>query len=472
MSALPRLLLIDDDESIRWVLERALREQFSVVACADVAEARRQLARQRPALVLSDVRLPGEDGVSFLRELKREQPQLPVVLMTAHADLNSTVAAFEAGAFEFIAKPFDLDELQQVLQRALPKPEPAAALAEPGEERAGADIIGRSPAMQPVFRAIGRIARSPFAVLILGESGTGKELIARAVHRHSPRAAAPFVALNMAAIPQDLIEAELFGYEKGAFTGAQGRQSGRFEQAEGGTLFLDEIGDMPLPAQTRLLRVLSEGGYYRVGGTQQLRADVRVIAATHQNLAAQVEAGRFREDLFHRLNVVRIDLPPLRARREDIPLLTEHFLARAAAEAGLPRKQLASEVVQRLAQLPWPGNVRQLENLCRYLTVMVSGEQVQWPDVPADIRDTPLPSAASGAASPGDWRDAVRSAVLAACDGDRPDSVQAFTAELEQLVVSTVLGHTGGHRQDAARLLGWGRNTLTRYLKGSADTGT
>jgi len=456
------VLILDDDDSIRWVLDRALRAAgYQTRVCADVPEARAVLAREPVQLVLSDIRMPGGDGVAFMREIKANNSHLPVVLITAHADLSSAVQSFDSGAFEFVAKPFDIDELLAIVTRALQQSSPPPVAAAKTEK---AELIGRSPAMQQVFRAIGRLARTKFTVLLIGESGTGKERVAQALHDHSPRAGKPFVALNMAAIPQELIESELFGYEKGAFTGAVNRNAGRFEQAEGGTLFLDEIGDMPLPAQTRLLRVLSDGGYFRVGGKELLQSDVRVIAATHQDLQALVKAGRFREDLFHRLNVVRIDLPPLRARAEDIDLLAENFLQQAAAEASLPRKYLSKETLLALRQLSWPGNVRQLENLCRYLTVMAPAEQIQPSDLPGDVgQDAEVVAAPQLSAEP--WQLTLRNEILTAARAQDAQQVQALAAKLEQLLVEAVLDATNGHRQDAAHLLGWGRNTLTRYLK-------
>ena len=456
------VLILDDDDSIRWVLDRALRAAgYQTRICADVPEARAVLAREPVQLVLSDIRMPSGDGVAFLREIKATHPLLPVVLITAHADLTSAVQSFDSGAFEFVAKPFDIDELLTIVNRALQQSQSQPRSDAVTEK---AELIGRSPAMQQVFRAVGRLARTKFTVLLIGESGTGKERVARALHDHSPRVGKPFVALNMAAIPQELIESELFGYEKGAFTGAAMRNAGRFEQAEGGTLFLDEIGDMPLPAQTRLLRVLSDGGYFRVGGKELLQSDVRVIAATHQNLQALVKAGRFREDLFHRLNVVRIDLPPLRARAEDIDLLAENFLDQAAVEASLPRKYLSKETLAALRQLSWPGNVRQLENLCRYLTVMAPSEQIQPSDLPNDVgQDTETVPARSVTSE--SWQLALRNEILNAARAQDAPQVQALAALIEQLLVEAVLEATNGHRQDAAHLLGWGRNTLTRYLK-------
>lgn len=455
------VLVLDDDDSIRWVLDRALRSAgYQTFLCSDVDQARQTIKKKSVDLVLSDIRMPSGDGVSFLREVKSIHAHLPVVLITAHADLSSAVQSFDSGAFEFVAKPFDVDELMAIVARALEQQSEAPANA---PETTQGQLIGRSPAMQTVFRAIGRLAKSKFTVLLIGESGTGKERVARALHEHSTRAQEPFVALNMAAIPQDLIEAELFGYEKGAFTGAAVRTAGRFEQADGGTLFLDEIGDMPLTAQTRLLRVLSDGGFYRVGGKELMKADVRVIAATHQNLLSLVQSGRFREDLYHRLNVVRIELPALRERIEDLELLTDQFLVHAAAEAGVNRKRLTEPVLQFFKQLPWAGNVRQLENLCRYLTVMAPTDSVQMSDLPEDLIMGEQESSVVSANA--DWRTTLKSEIKRAALNNDSDQVQAIAAEVEQLIVDSILDVVNGHRQETARLLGWGRNTLTRYLK-------
>ena len=455
----PRVWVIDDDRSIRWVLERALRKAEMHVTCfsngVGVMEA---LEREQPDVILTDIRMPGVDGLDLLRQVKARYPALPVIIMTAHSDLDSAVSAFHGGAFEYLPKPFDLDEAVAQVTRAcrrgrLDTPE------EPGVVQ-GPDIIGEAPSMQEVFRAIGRLARSNITVLINGESGTGKELVARALHRHSPRADRPFIALNMAAIPRDLLESELFGHERGSFTGAQARREGRFEQADRGTLFLDEIGDMPAELQTRLLRVLADGEFYRVGGVAPIRVDVRIIAATHQHLEELVRQGRFREDLFHRLNVIRIHLPALRDRREDIPLLMRHFLVQAAKELGCETKILLPSAVEQLKRLDWPGNVRQLENTARWLTVMASGKEVHAEDLPPELnglnqeqaRDEPWESVFRRWA-----RQSLRQGQGALLDKALP----AF----EQILIQTALEHTGGRRQEAARLLGWGRNTLTRKIK-------
>ncbi len=452
----PRLLILDDDDSIRWVLNRAFSKDYDVVLCDSVAAARRQLKQQTPAVMLSDIRLPDDDGIRFLRQLKQTQPNLPVILMTAHADLQTAVQSFDAGAFEFVAKPFDLDELQALVQKALAVND--TPTVENDNVAVDRHIIGRSAAMQPVFRAIGRLAKTSFNVLLIGESGTGKERVARALHEHSPRAQQAFIALNMAAIPHDLIEAELFGYEKGAFTGAANRAPGKFEQADGGTLFLDEIGDMPLSAQTRLLRVLSDGGFYRVGGSQLLKTNARVIAATHQNLGDLVKQGKFREDLFHRLHVVRIDLPSLRERNDDVPILIDYFLEQAASEAGVARKHIDQSLWPVLQQYPWPGNVRQLENLCRYLTVMAVGEVITADDLPPDIKPESVQRQDA-------WQKPLRDQIRQFAQARDAAALQTIARELESLLVLNVLDVTQGHRQETARLLGWGRNTLTRYLQ-------
>ncbi len=462
MDDAPRVWVIDDDRSIRWVLEKALQKADMRVSCfasgAGILEA---LAREQPDVILTDIRMPGVDGMELLRQAKAQYPELPVIIMTAHSDLDTAVAVFHEGAFEYLPKPFDLQEAVAQVQRAYRQrvrvSVPAASvLAQPPE------IVGAAPAMQEVFRAIGRLARSQITVLLNGESGTGKELVARALHRHSPRRDKPFIALNMAAIPRDLLEAELFGHERGAFTGAQQRRAGRFDQADGGTLFLDEIGDMPAELQTRLLRVLAEGEFYPVGGLAPSRVDVRIIAATHQNLEALVARGQFREDLFHRLNVIRIHLPALRERREDIPLLARHFLAQAALELGVEPKVLAPDAVEVLCGLEWPGNVRQLENAARWLTVMASGTEIHPQDLPAELRGTAPPSRAPEVVG---WEAALRawaSQRLAAGERGLGDRAQAT---LERILIEAALGQTRGRRQDAALLLGWGRNTLTRKIK-------
>jgi two-component system nitrogen regulation response regulator GlnG len=419
------------------------------------------LEREQPDVVITDVRMPGIDGLALLGDIQQRFQDLPVIVMTAHSDLDSAVSAYQGGAFEYLPKPFDVDEAVALAQRAIAQRRQAdthRAAATPAYVR---EIIGEAPAMQEVFRAIGRLSRSNVTVLINGESGTGKELVAQALHRHSPRADYPFIALNMAAIPKDLLESELFGHERGAFTGAQNRRIGRFEQANGGALFLDEIGDMPAELQTRLLRVLADGEFYRVGGHTSVKVDVRIIAATHQDLDQRVRQGQFREDLFHRLNVIRLNIPPLRERAEDIPLLLRFFLARAAQELAVETKTLRPEVEAYLATLEWPGNVRQLENLCRWLTVMASGKEVHLDDLPSELsgkRD------AAAVASP-NWEGSLkRWAEQKLASGEEAILDQA-TPAFERIMIEAALARTSGRRQDAARLLGWGRNTLTRKIK-------
>ncbi|BCX88044.1 two-component system, NtrC family, nitrogen regulation response regulator GlnG [Methylomarinovum tepidoasis] len=454
--------IIDDDQSIRWVLEKALSKAgFRVCLFAEASEPERLLRHTRPDVLLTDIRMPGTDGLTLLRQIRQRHPQLPVIVMTAHSDLDSAVAALHGGAFEYLPKPFDLDEMVQVVRRACQ--EPGLGETSPPPEADAPEIIGAAPAMQAVFRAIGRLARSPVTVLITGESGTGKELVARALHRHSPRAGGPFIALNMAAIPKDLLESELFGHEKGAFTGADQRRSGRFEQAHGGTLFLDEIGDMPAELQTRLLRVLAEGEFYPLGAHTPRKVDVRIIAATHQNLETLVAEGRFREDLYHRLNVIRIPLPPLRQRREDIPALLHHFLKRAATELQTEPKTLRPDVETFLSRLDWPGNVRQLENLCRWLTVMAPGNVVHMEDLPPELR-RPAEPAAETAPTTDRWTEALACWTEQALAEGHPNIAKEAIAEAERILIRTALHHTRGRRQDAARLLGYGRNTLTRKI--------
>ena len=453
--------VVDDDRSIRWVLEKALvREGMHVTGFESGAAALSRLSRSRPDVLVSDIRMPQVDGLTLLDSVSSRHPQLPVIIMTAYSDLESTVSAYQGGAFEYLAKPFDVDDAVELVKRAVrhsggqPVPGPEAGAS---PDRA---IVGAAPAMQEVFRAIGRLSRSNITVLITGESGTGKELVAHALHRHSPRAGAPFIALNTAAIPRELLESELFGHERGAFTGAQSQRIGRFEQADGGTLFLDEIGDMPAELQTRLLRVLADGEFYRVGGHVPIRVNVRIIAATHQDLESRVRDGSFREDLFHRLNVIRVHTPALRERREDVPELLRHFLAAAADELGAERKTLHPDVESYLVGLDWPGNVRQLENTCRWLTVMGSGKEILIGDLPPELLDG-VTEAPAGA----DWEDQLQRWAerrLAAGDvGILDDAV----ARLEQVMITTALRFSRGRRQDAARLLGWGRNTLTRKIK-------
>ena len=454
--------VIDDDQSIRWVLEKALEKaHMDVKSFASASGILETLERGQPDALITDVRMPGMDGFELLGKIQERYPELPVIIITAHSDLDSAVTAYQGGAFEYLPKPFDVQEAVELTRRAVDHSRSNKGTDQSAVGEDMTEIIGEAPAMQEVFRAIGRLSRSNITVLINGESGTGKELVARALHRHSPRADQPFVALNMAAIPRDLLESELFGHERGAFTGAQTQRVGRFEQSDGGTLFLDEIGDMPAEMQTRLLRVLSDGEFYRVGGHTPIKVNVRIIAATHQNLEQRVKEGNFREDLFHRLNVIRIQLPALRERREDIPLLMRHFLQAAARELNVEAKALMPETATHLKQLEWPGNVRQMENLCRWLTVMASGQEIRIDDLPADLRQ-PQSSEVSGGQG---WEAALKNwADHQLADGREAlldDALPAF----ERIMIESALARTGGRRQDAARLLGWGRNTLTRKIK-------
>jgi two-component system nitrogen regulation response regulator GlnG len=459
MADTARVWIIDDDPSTRWVLERALaRSGLVPESFGDGDAALRVATEARPDAVIVDVRMPGTDGLTVAERLHRLDPALPVVVMTAHSDLDTTVAAFEGGAFEYLPKPFDLDEVVDVVRRALESGSGDGAETEASSAGA-ATVLGQAPAMQELFRTIGRLARAPVTVLITGESGTGKELVAQALHRHSPRAHGPFVGLNTAAIPSELLESELFGHERGAFTGADSRRQGRFEQAHGGTLFLDEIGDMPAELQTRLLRVLSEGRFYRVGGNHPVSVDVRILAATHQDLEARVAAGDFRADLYHRLNVVRVPVPPLRERTSDIPLLADHFLAQAARELGIERKRLAPAVERRLERLDWPGNVRELENLCRWLTVMAAGHTVHPGDLPTELRGDPADE--QGPA----WERAVAAWAEHAFAEGQQNIAAAAQRRLERTLIEQALRRTGDRRGEAAALLGWGRNTLTRKIQ-------
>ncbi|CAB1371065.1 nitrogen regulation protein NR(I) [Denitratisoma oestradiolicum] len=451
--------IVDDDRSIRWVFEKALdREEIPHRSFATANEALAALeGGQQPQVLVSDVRMPGQSGLDLLRQVKIRWPELPVIIMTAYSDLDSAVAAFQGGAYEYLPKPFDVDQAVGLVRRAIDETTHQGGASMTTE--LVPEILGQAPSMQEVFRAIGRLAQSHATVLINGESGTGKELVARALHRHSPRRDAPFIAINTAAIPRDLLESELFGHEKGAFTGAAAQRRGRFEQAEGGTLFLDEIGDMPAELQTRLLRVLSDGHFYRVGGQSPVKANVRVITATHQNLEIRVKDGLFREDLFHRLNVIRLRLPPLRERREDIPLLARHFLAKSAQELGVESKRLADGALRHLQSLEFPGNVRQLENLCHWLTVMAPGQSVDVADLPAEMREQPA------SAGPMDWLEALSGEadrLIAA----RPGEVfERLTRAFEGTLIRRALAATGGRRIEAAQLLGIGRNTITRKIQ-------
>ena len=459
MSQRNEVWVVDDDRSIRWVLEKALQKaDMDVQSFSNANDVLAALGRDRPDAIVSDIRMPGMDGLGLLGRIRSDHPDLPVIIMTAHSDLESAVAAYHGGAFEYLPKPFDINEAVEQVRRACRHRQAAGEGSVALADRAP-ELIGEAPAMQEVFRAIGRLARSNITVLINGESGTGKELVARALHRHSPRASRPFIALNMAAIPRDLLESELFGHERGSFTGAQGRRVGRFEQADGGTLFLDEIGDMPAELQTRLLRVLADGEFYRVGGHEPVRVDVRIIAATHQDLERLVSEGRFREDLFHRINVIRIHLPPLRERREDIPLLMEHFLALAAKELGGEPKILLPETVEVIKALDWRGNVRQLENAARWLTVMASGREIHVEDLPPELRQAASAEAAT------DWRAALRAWARASLRERATPLLDEALPAFETTLIETALEHTGGRRRDAAVRLGWGRNTLTRKIK-------
>ncbi len=504
--------IVDDDESIRWVLEKALaRENLATKSFSNARDAMNALQTDTPQVLVSDIRMPGGSGLELLQEAKARHPGLPVIIITAFSDLDSAVAAFQGGAFEYLAKPFDVDKAVELIRRALEE-----SLREANGEQVlteTPEILGQAPAMQDVFRAIGRLSQSNVTVLITGESGTGKELVARALHKHSPRAAQPFIALNTAAIPKDLLESELFGHERGAFTGAQATRRGRFEQAENGTLFLDEIGDMPFDLQTRLLRVLSDGHFYRVGGHQPLKAHVRVIAATHQNLEQRVRDGLFREDLYHRLNVIRLRLPSLRERREDIPILTRYFLAQSAKQLGVEAKRMSDNAMQFLSSLDLPGNVRQLENLCNWITVMAPGQTVETKDLPQELIEGQAsaqtvaqasaisPSNASafaptivnvqsdvsgtnaamngtaaalssvtatsgnGAVERASWITLLESEAAQMLSAGQPEVMDALGRLFESALIKTALKHTHGRKNDAAVRLGIGRNTITRKIQ-------
>ena len=450
--------IIDDDRSIRWVFEKALtRENIVFRAFASAREAMAALENEAPQVIVSDIRMPGESGLELLQMAKARHPSLPVIIMTAYSDLESAVTAFQGGAYEYLPKPFDVDHAVELIRRAMDESVRQTTTGEVIESVP--EILGQAPAMQEVFRAIGRLAQSHATVMITGESGTGKELVASALHRHSPRAGRPFIAINTAAIPKELLESELFGHERGAFTGAQNMRRGRFEQAEGGTLFLDEIGDMPQELQTRLLRVLSDGNFYRVGGHQPIKASVRVIAATHQDLEARVKQGLFREDLFHRLNVIRLRLPALRERREDIPLLARYFLQKSARDLGVEAKRLSDATLKYIAIQDLPGNVRQLENLCHWLTVMAPAATIEVKDLPPEMR------AESAGASAEDWIAALgREAELRLHRGET-GIMDELTRQFEKALILKALAQTGGRRIEAAQLLGLGRNTLTRKIQ-------
>ncbi len=487
--------IVDDDASIRWVLEKALaRENLVTRSFSNARDAMAALEDGTPQVLVSDIRMPGASGLELLQTVKTRFPGLPVIIMTAFSDLDSAVAAFQGGAFEYLAKPFDIDKAVELIRRALDE-----SLRETNVESGPTDtpeILGQAPAMQEVFRAIGRLSQSNVTVLITGESGSGKELVARALHKHSPRAQQPFIALNTAAIPKDLLESELFGHERGAFTGAQATRRGRFEQAENGTLFLDEIGDMPFDLQTRLLRVLSDGHFYRVGGHQPMKANVRVITATHQNLEQRVRDGLFREDLFHRLNVIRLRLPSLRERREDIPLLVRHFLLQSAKQLGVEAKRMSEPALQFLAGLELPGNVRQLENLCNWITVMAPGQVVEVKDLPPELATgqgeslaalgdslpaglpasagyvgaatTAAAPAAGGATLSGgvavNWISLLEQEAAGMLGSGQPEVMDVLGRQFESTLIKMALRHTHGRKNDAAVRLGIGRNTITRKI--------
>ncbi|MDZ4099303.1 MAG: nitrogen regulation protein NR(I) [Methylophilaceae bacterium] len=451
--------IIDDDKSIRWVFEKALaRTDMEFKTFSSVPEALNALNTEEPQVVVSDIRMPNGSGLDFLQEIKQRLPDIPVIIMTAYSDLESAVAAFQGGAFEYLAKPFDVDQAIEIIRRAVDETMRQSTEAVATEETP--EIIGQAPAMQEVFRAIGRLSRSHATVLINGESGTGKELVASALHRHSPRADKTFIAINTAAIPKDLLESELFGHERGAFTGAQAARRGRFEQADGGTLFLDEIGDMPSDLQTRLLRVLCDGQFYRVGGHQPVKVNVRIIAATHQDLEERVKLGLFREDLFHRLNVIRLRLPPLRERREDIPLLVKHFLQQSAQELGVDTKIPSAVTLRYLANMGWSGNVRQLENVCHWLTVMAPGQNIDVADLPPELKeDSTKPLTSSS------WQEALALDAMDALNRGEQEILDSRIKDFERILITKALQHTSGRRIEAAKQLGMGRNTLTRKIQ-------
>ena len=452
--------VVDDDRSIRWVLEQALSQASMDVKTFETAtDVIENLKTSKPDAIISDIRMPGMDGFDLLSQIQTDYPDLPVIIITAHSDLDSAVSAYQGGAFEYLPKPFDVDDAVALAQRAV-KQNKAIQQPTAVSKSKVSEIIGEAASMQEVFRAIGRLSQSNITVLINGESGTGKELVASALHRHSPRFDKPFIALNMAAIPRDLLESELFGHEKGAFTGAQNLRKGRFEQANTGTLFLDEIGDMPAELQTRLLRVLADGEFYRVGGHQSVKVDVRIIAATHQNLEQRVQQGDFREDLFHRLNVIRIHIPSLKERREDIPILARHFLNSAAHELEVEVKILSTEAEEFLSTLNWQGNVRQLENTCRWLTVMTPSQNITISDLPPE-----LTAKTQTTLTEGNWTDLLKNWSDQQLNNNEKNILEIATPQFEKVLIKSALEKTGGRRQDAAVLLGWGRNTLTRKIK-------
>ena len=454
--------IAEDDRSLRWVMEKAIRrEDMQVRSFENGEDLLEALEQDRPEIIISDIRMPGMDGLELLQRIHADYSDMPIIITTAHSDLDSAVSAYQSGAFEYLPKPFDLEELVDVARRGISFANEQKT-SKQVTQLPQSEIIGEAPAMQEVFRAIGRLSNSNITVLINGESGTGKELVAQALHKHSPRRNNKFIALNMAAIPHDLIESELFGHEKGAFTGAAQRREGRFEQANGGTLFLDEIGDMPPEAQTRLLRVLADGEFYRVGGHIAVKVDVRIIAATHQNLETLVSESRFREDLYHRLNVIRVHLPRLADRREDIPELMQHFFHSAAKELEMEPKTLTPEAEEFLYGLPWPGNVRQLENICRWLTVMAAGREVLLSDLPPELRTD---QSDKDQRISGSWQTILRNWADKELNSGSKDILSSAIPDFEQTMIEAALAHTAGRKKDAAKLLGWGRNTLTRKLQ-------
>ncbi|MFT5425365.1 MAG: two-component system nitrogen regulation response regulator GlnG [Gammaproteobacteria bacterium] len=452
--------IVDDDKSIRWVLEKAFtKADFSPRCFEDPTQVLAELENEHPDVIISDIRMQKMDGISLLEKLKERVPDIPVIIMTAYSDLDRAVSAFREGAFEYLSKPFDVDEIVGLVERALREKQQGLIESEIMSAGDVSEIIGSAPAMQEVFRAIARLSSSKLSVLITGESGTGKELVAKALHVHSPRAEQPFIALNTAAIPRELLESELFGHEKGAFTGAAGRRTGRFEQADTGTLFLDEIGDMPADLQTRLLRVLADGEFYRVGGHTPIKVDVRIIAATHQDIEERVKEGSFREDLLHRLNVIRVHVPPLRERPEDIVELLNHFLKLAAAELKIETKKLVSETEKFLLNAEWSGNVRQLENFCRWVTVMAPGRDIHVDDLPPELRG----STGSGNSAT-DWEAGLFSWINSNLENGETNILGEALPKFERIMIEAALQKTQGKRQEAAKLLGWGRNTLTRKI--------
>jgi len=461
MGSSKNIWIVDDDKSIRWVLEKAFtKDGLTPRSFEDPTQILAELENDRPDVIISDIRMQKMDGISLLENLKQRVPDIPVIIMTAYSDLDRAVSAFREGAFEYLSKPFDVDEIVGLVNRALNEKQQGSVEVDASDASDVSEIIGSAPAMQEVFRAIARLSGSNFTVLITGESGTGKELVARALHTHSPRADKPFIALNTAAVPRDLLESEFFGHEKGAFTGATARRLGRFEQADGGTLFLDEIGDMSADMQTRLLRVLADGEFYRVGGLTPIKVNVRIIAATHQTIEERVKEGTFREDLLHRLNVIRVHVPPLRERPEDIIELLNHFLKLAAAELQTEAKILLPEAEKFLLNAEWTGNVRQLENFCRWVTVMAPGRDIQVDDLPPELRGS-----AEAGKSFSDWEAGLFSWVNANIEKGGTDLLGEALPKFERTMIEAALQHTRGKRQEAAKLLGWGRNTLTRKIK-------